>query len=126
MSAIQYAKNTRSLHSAAATLARRPATNTRAMNRWGTYKRLAPASLANVNVRNMPHRSVPDHILRPPYAKEGISSNWTAEIPINSQKDIIGMREAGKLAKEILTLGSTLCKVCRKNINSITCTDIIQ
>lgn len=101
----------RNFHSTALVSARRPFTPGKIINRWGTYKRLAPSSLANVDVRQMPHRPVPSHILRPPYAETGISSNWEPEIPILSQQDIHGMREAGKLAKEILTLGSTLCKV---------------
>ncbi|KAI7885433.1 peptidase M24, structural domain-containing protein [Mucor mucedo] len=58
----------------------------------------------------MPHRPVPNHILKPPYAETGISSNWGPDIPILSEQEIIGMRQAGKLAKEILSLGSTLCK----------------
>lgn len=102
----------RQLHSASSALARRPPfSHQKATKNWGTYNRLAPASLANIDVRLLPHRPVPQHILRPPYAEDGESSKWLPEIPLNSAQDIIGMREAGKLAKEILTLGSTLCKV---------------
>lgn len=102
---------TKNFHSTSASSARRPFTPGQIMNRWGTYKRLAPASLANVDVRNIPRREVPSHILRPPYAVAGTSSKWEDTVPINSDQDVLGMREAGKLAKEILTLGSTLCKV---------------
>lgn len=104
------ANSVRSLHSTASYFARRANSASKGFNRWGTYNRLAPASLANVNVRKWLHRPVPDHIMRPPYAEDGSSSKWTAEIPIHSEKDISGMREAGKLAKEILALGSTLCQ----------------
>ncbi|GAA5812526.1 hypothetical protein MFLAVUS_005982 [Mucor flavus] len=97
-------------HTTSHALARRPFTPGKIINRWGTYKRLTPTSLANVDVRQMPRRHVPSHILRPPYADSGVSSNWEPEVPVNSEKDVLGMREAGKLAKEILTLGSTLCK----------------
>lgn len=107
------AKSIRSLHTAATCLARRAISPSKGLNRWGSYNRLAPASLANVNVRKWLHRPVPDHVMRPPYAEDGSSSKWTAEIPIQSGKDIIGMREAGKLAKEVLALGSTLCQVCK-------------
>lgn len=99
-------------HSTSSALARRPFTPGKIINRWGTYKRLAPATLGKVDVQQIPHRPVPSHILRPPYAETGVSSNWGPDIPILSEQDVIGMRQAGKLAKEILTLGSTLCKVC--------------
>lgn len=106
-------------HSATATnLARRAIFGNSKAKNWGTYNRLAPASLANIDVRLLPHRPVPDYILRPPYAEEGVSSNWPAEIPLNSPEDIRGMREAGQLAKEILTLGSTICKVLRHTIEN--------
>ncbi|CAO3622388.1 unnamed protein product [Mucor hiemalis] len=103
-------KSIKSLHTAATCLARRAVSPSKGLNCWGSYNRLAPASLANVNVRKWLHRPVPDHVMRPPYAEDGSSSKWTAEIPIQSGKDIIGMREAGKLAKEVLALGSTLCQ----------------
>lgn len=99
-------------HSTSSALARHPFSQNKIANKWGTYKRLAPSSLGKVDVRKMPHRPVPSHIMRPPYAETGVSSNWGPDIPILSEKEIIGMRQAGKLAKEILALGSTLCKVC--------------
>ncbi|CAO3673601.1 unnamed protein product [Rhizopus microsporus] len=58
----------------------------------------------------MKRRQVPDHILLPPYAKLGTSSTWSSGIPVNTEIDISHMRKAGKLAKEILEMGSTLCK----------------
>ncbi|KAG1464896.1 hypothetical protein G6F46_005728 [Rhizopus delemar] len=79
-------------------------------NRWGNFHRIGPASLATVDVRQMPRRPIPDHILQPPYAEHGTSSVWSPEIPVNTEIDIAHMRDAGKLAKEILALGSTLCK----------------
>lgn len=100
------------LHSSSSASARQPFTQNKIVNRWGTYKRLAPATLGKVDVRQIPHRPVPSHILRPPYAETGISSNWGPDVPVLSEQEVLGMRQAGKLAKEILTLGSTLCKVC--------------
>lgn len=87
-------------------------------NRWGNFHRIGPASLATVDVRQMPRRPIPGHILQPPYAEHGTSSVWSPEIPVNTEIDIAYMRDAGKLAKEILALGSTLCKVKQKRKNS--------
>ncbi|GAN04934.1 methionine aminopeptidase 1D, chloroplastic/mitochondrial-like [Mucor ambiguus] len=80
------------------------------MNRWGNYQRIVPASLASVDVRKMPHRDVPPHIQRPPYAIDGSSSKWGPKTPILTEQDVQGMRKAGKVAKEILTLGGSLCQ----------------
>ncbi|CAO3658008.1 unnamed protein product [Rhizopus stolonifer] len=79
-------------------------------NRWGTFHRIGPISLASIDVRQLPHRFVPDSILRPPYAEEGTSSTWSSDIPFNTETDIAHMRNAGQLAKQVLDLGSTLCK----------------
>lgn len=84
---------------------------TKVANRWGSFQRLGPSSLASIDVRQMKRRQVPDHILLPPYAKLGTSSTWSSGIPVNTEIDISHMRKAGKLAKEILEMGSTLCKV---------------
>ncbi|KAG1175505.1 hypothetical protein G6F70_004054 [Rhizopus microsporus] len=83
---------------------------TKVANRWGSFQRLGPSSLASIDVRQMKRRQVPDHILLPPYAKLGTSSTWSSGIPVNTEIDISHMRKAGKLAKEILEMGSTLCK----------------
>ncbi|KAL9552110.1 hypothetical protein MBANPS3_003950 [Mucor bainieri] len=80
------------------------------MNRWGSYQRIVPASLASVDVRKMPHRDTPQYIQRPPYAIDGSSSKWGPETPILTEQDVQGMRKAGKVAKEILTLGGSLCR----------------
>jgi methionyl aminopeptidase len=80
------------------------------MNRWGNYQRIVPASLASVDVRKMPHRDIPSHIQRPPYALDGTSSQWGPEIPILTKQDVQGMRKAGQVAKQILDLGGTLCR----------------
>lgn len=77
-------------------------------NRWGTFHRIGPISLASIDVRQLPHRFVPDPILRPPYAAEGTSSTWSSDIPFNTETDIAHMRNAGQLAKKVLDLGSTL------------------
>ncbi|KAI9279633.1 peptidase M24, structural domain-containing protein [Sporodiniella umbellata] len=58
----------------------------------------------------MSHRFVPDHIPRPLYAEEGVSSVWEDTIPFNTETDIKHMRNAGRLAKQVLDLGSTFCK----------------
>lgn len=79
-------------------------------NRFGNFQRIAPASLAPINVRNMTRRSVPDTIMAPPYAEEGTSSTWAPELVLQSEQDIQGMRKAGQLAKKVLQLGSTLCE----------------
>ncbi|KAL7319546.1 hypothetical protein PS15m_002678 [Mucor circinelloides] len=80
------------------------------MNRWGSYQRIVPASLATVDVRKMPHRDIPLHIQRPPYAIDGSSSKWGPEVPILTEQDVQGMRKAGSVAKEILALGGSLCQ----------------
>ncbi|KAI9487664.1 MAG: methionine aminopeptidase [Benjaminiella poitrasii] len=81
------------------------------IQRWGNYERLVPPSLARINVRNMPRRPVPDHIMRPPYAEHGTSSIWAPKITNHRGDDDfrLGMRKAGRLAKQILALSSTMC-----------------
>jgi methionyl aminopeptidase len=90
-------------------------------NRFGNFQRIIPASLAPVNVRNITRQPVPDTILRPPYADEGISSTWAPELVLQSEEGIKGMRKAGQLAKQVLQLGSTLCQpgVTTNEINSL-------
>jgi methionyl aminopeptidase len=98
-----------------------PRGSTTKLNRWGSYQRIMPASLANVDVRQMPHREVPSHIQKPFYVKKGISSTWGPEIPILSREEEQGMRAASQLAKQILTLGSTLCQpgITTNHIDSV-------
>ncbi|KAL0090269.1 methionine aminopeptidase [Phycomyces blakesleeanus] len=79
------------------------------VSRWGNFQRLVPASLANVDVRQMTRRLVPESIIKPPYAEQGISSVWNPEVPLNSPQDIVGLRKAGSLAKSILDLGQKMC-----------------
>jgi methionyl aminopeptidase len=79
-------------------------------SKWGTFQRLAPASFAPINVRNMTRRPVPSHIMLPPYAATGESSVWEPHVPVHSETDLLGMRKACQLAREVLELGSTLCK----------------
>ncbi|KAI7907476.1 peptidase M24, structural domain-containing protein [Cokeromyces recurvatus] len=81
------------------------------IQRWGNYERLVPASLAKINVRDMPHRSVPEHIMRPPYAEHGTTSSWAPKIVIQKDEEYrLGMRRAGQLAKRILSMSSSLCQ----------------
>lgn len=101
--------NIRKFHSTRFTSNPRGSSSTK-LNRWGSYQRIVPASLANVNVRQMPHRPVPNHIQKPFYAQEGTSSTWGPDIPILSREAEQGMRAASQLAKQILTLGSTMCQ----------------
>ncbi|KAI8641938.1 methionine aminopeptidase, merops subfamily M24 [Parasitella parasitica] len=58
----------------------------------------------------MPRQGIPAHITRPHYALDGSSSKWGPDIPTLTQRDTQGMRKAGKLAKQILDLGETLCQ----------------
>ncbi|KAI9025013.1 peptidase M24, structural domain-containing protein [Phycomyces nitens] len=79
------------------------------ISRWGNFQRLVPASLANVDVRQMTRRPVPETIMKPPYAEHGLSSVWHQDIPLNSSQDIVGLRKAGSLAKSILDLSQKMC-----------------
>lgn len=80
------------------------------INRFGNFQRISPTSLAPINVRNMTRRTVPEFIMRPPYAEEGTSSTWAPELVLQSEQGIQGMRKAGRLANKVLQLGSTLCQ----------------
>ncbi|KAI8994845.1 peptidase M24, structural domain-containing protein [Pilobolus umbonatus] len=79
-------------------------------NRFGTFQRIVPPSLSSVDMSQMPRRPVPENIMKPHYAMDGTSSPWHNDIPFNTIQDIEGMRKAGQLARNILQLGSTMCK----------------
>ncbi|KAI8369526.1 peptidase M24, structural domain-containing protein [Radiomyces spectabilis] len=79
-------------------------------NRWGNFQRLSPSSLATVNVREWERASVPDNIMKPPYAETGSSSKWQPDIPLNSADDALQLGQACQLAKQILQLGGSMCK----------------
>ncbi|KAI9321787.1 methionine aminopeptidase, merops subfamily M24 [Dichotomocladium elegans] len=54
---------------------------------------------------------VPTSIPRPPYAAEGLSSEWESVIPRLTRPDQIqGLREACQLAKQVLFLGGQMCQ----------------
>lgn len=83
----------------------------RPTNRWGDFQRLAPATLVEVDVRQMERRPVPEHIMKPHYASQGGSSPWLPTVPCHTSSDISHLRSAGRLAKEILDMGGKMCMV---------------
>ena len=54
-----------------------------------------------------PRRTVPDHIVRPPYAETGVPSRW-AEPRVKSPEIIERMRHAGAIAAEVLRLAGEM------------------
>jgi methionyl aminopeptidase len=54
-----------------------------------------------------PRRAVPEHIVRPPYAESGHPQRW-AESRVKSPDVIARMREAGRLAGEVLELAGAV------------------
>ncbi|CAM0139963.1 unnamed protein product [Umbelopsis sp. WA50703] len=58
-----------------------------------------------------PVRAVPDHILRPDYAKDGtplseLTERGESNIKVLTDKEIEGMRNAGKVTREVLEIGA--------------------
>ncbi len=62
-----------------------------------------------------PMRTVPDHIMRPDYADTGIPASEKVakanySVPIYTKKEIEGIREACRIAREILDVGAKLVR----------------
>lgn len=62
-----------------------------------------------------PMRTVPDHIMRPDYADTGIpasekvaKANYT--VPIYTKKEVEGIREACRIAREILDIAAKMVR----------------
>ncbi|KAI9493844.1 peptidase M24, structural domain-containing protein [Zychaea mexicana] len=85
------------------------ATAATTQNRWGSFQRLAPTSLAPIDVTTLSRRPVPNTILKPYYAQDGSSSKWEHIIPLVPSDEISLLRQAGQLAREILQVGGKMC-----------------
>ncbi|KAI8141370.1 methionine aminopeptidase, merops subfamily M24 [Fennellomyces sp. T-0311] len=79
-------------------------------NRWGTFQRIMPASLASIDVKSMPRRAIPSSIVKPYYADDGSSSKWESIVPVISSDAIPFLKQAGQLAREILEIGREMCQ----------------
>ncbi|ORX47219.1 methionine aminopeptidase, merops subfamily M24 [Hesseltinella vesiculosa] len=76
---------------------------------WGTFQRIVPSSLQSIDVRAFPRRPVPSTIPKPPYAAQGLSSEWASTVPYHTPQDITKARAAGQLARDILRQAQALC-----------------
>lgn len=62
--------------------------------------------------KQSPTRQVPEHIIRPDYAKDGRPKSrgpilpW--QIEVKTEKDIAGMRVAGRIAREVLDIAGSM------------------
>lgn len=66
-------------------------------------------------------RTVPDNILKPPYANTGIVAASPPYAVCQSQKDIDGLRRAGQIARKSLELACSLAEVLTDACTAVTC-----